>query len=65
MAIHWYVPNERKIDDEVASFQCCVIQMVDQESHLNGCIILFFFSRLRGFKRPVGASKAWSTIMHG
>ena len=49
--------SDCRVEDGVASLQCCVLQLVDQESHPNG----WFFKHFRGFRQPVGARKAWST----
>ena len=46
-----------KIEDGVASLQYCVVQVVNHESHPYG----WYFKQLRGFRMPVGASKAWLT----
>ena len=49
--------SDCKIEVGVASVQYCLDQLVDQESHPN----CWFFKHFRGFRQPVGASKAWST----
>ena len=49
--------SDCKIEAGVASVQYCVDQLVDHKSHPNG----WFFKHFRGFRQPVGDSKAWST----
>ena len=53
--------SDCRVEDGVASLQCCVLQLVDQESHPNGWSILGFFKMAKGLRQPVGATKAWLT----
>ena len=54
--------SDCRVEDGVASLQCCVLQLVDQESHPNGWRILGFLMA-KGLRQPAGATKAWSTII--